>query len=83
MIDEFHVMFMYRKIQAEAATTDLKILNQLLKKFRKVVAERREDYYQEIGEKKARKQKMTRIRKLMEKDGVSPEELCSVDLYLA
>jgi DNA-binding protein H-NS len=40
MINEFHVMYMYRKIQAEAATTDIKTLNKLLKKFRKVVAER-------------------------------------------
>ncbi len=24
MIDEFHVMYMYKKIQAEAATTDMK-----------------------------------------------------------
>lgn len=78
MIDEFHVMYMYRKIQAEAATTDLKTLEQLLKKFRKVVAERREEYYQEIGEKKTRKLKMKKILKQMEKDRVSPEELCSI-----
>ena len=57
MIDEFHVMYMYKKIQAEAATTDLKTLEQLLKKFRSVVNERREEYYQEIGDKKARKLK--------------------------
>ena len=50
MIDEFHVMYMYKKIQAEAATTDMKTLEQLLKKFRQVVAERREEYYQVIGE---------------------------------
>lgn len=52
VIDEFHVMYLYKKIQAEAATTDMKTLEQLLKKFRKVVAEHREEYYQEIGEKK-------------------------------
>lgn len=75
MIDEFHVMFMYRKIQAEAVTTDVKTLNQLLKKFRKVVAERREEYYQEIGEKKARKLRMKRLIKLMERDRVSPADL--------
>ncbi len=83
MIDEFHVMFMYRKIQAEAATTDIKTLNQLLKKFRKVVAERREEYYQEIGEKKTRKLRMNRLIKLMERDRVSPADLechCSLDL---
>lgn len=40
------------KIQAEAATTDIKTLEQLLKKFRSVVNERREEYYQEVGEKK-------------------------------
>lgn len=81
MIDEFHVMFMYRKIQTEAATTDIKTLNQLLKKFRKVVAERREKYYQEIGEKKAHKLRTKRLQQLLEKMGrdcVSPEELCSI-----
>lgn len=78
MIDEFHVMFMYRKIQAEATTTDLKTLNQLLSKFRKVVEERREEYYQEIGEKEARKLRMKKILKLMAKDRVSPEDLCTV-----
>ncbi|EKZ6147760.1 H-NS family histone-like protein [Klebsiella aerogenes] len=78
MIDEFHVMYMYKKIQAEAATTDIKTLEQLLKKFRQVVAERREEYYQGIGEKKARKLKMKRAQRLLEKmacDGVSPEGL--------
>lgn len=77
MIDEFHVMFMYKKIQAEAATTDIKTLNQLLKKFRKVVEERREEYYQEIGEKKVRKLRMKRLIKLMARDGISPQELCN------
>ncbi|EAV5175835.1 DNA-binding protein, partial [Salmonella enterica] len=75
---EFHVMYMYKKIQAEASTTDMKTLEQLLKKFRKVVAERREEYYQEIGEKKARKLKMKRAQRLLEKmacDLVSPEDL--------
>ncbi|WP_409306810.1 DNA-binding protein [Pectobacterium sp. B1J-3] len=76
MIDEFHVMFMYKKIQAEAATTDMKTLNQLLKKFRKVVEERREEYYQEIGENKVRKLRMKRLLKLMARDGISPQELC-------
>jgi len=78
MIDEFHVMFMYRKIQAEAATTDMKTLEQLLKKFRKVVAERREEYYQEIGEKKAQKLRAERLQKIYEKmarDSVLPEDL--------
>ncbi|MEI7003452.1 DNA-binding protein [Pectobacterium parmentieri] len=78
MIDEFHVMYMYREIQAEAATTDLKTLNQLLKKFRKVVAERREEYYQEIGEKKAQKLRAKRLQQLFEKmrrGCVSPEDL--------
>lgn len=77
MIDEFHVMFMYKKIQAEAATTDIKTLNQLLKKFRKVVEERRKEYYQEIGEKKVRKLRMKRLLKLMARDGISPQELCN------
>ncbi|ECA8979246.1 MULTISPECIES: H-NS family histone-like protein [Klebsiella pneumoniae complex] len=78
MIDEFHVMYMYKKIQAEAATTDIETLEQLLKKFRKVVAERREEYYQEIGEKKAQKLRAERLQRLfkkMERDRVSPHEL--------
>ncbi|ELY2477952.1 DNA-binding protein [Cronobacter sakazakii] len=78
MIDEFHVMYMYKKIQAEAATTDLKTLNQLLKKFRRVVAERREEYYQEIGEKKAQKLRGKRLQQLIEemgRDRISPDEL--------
>ncbi|MBK4110556.1 DNA-binding protein [Cronobacter sakazakii] len=78
MIDEFHVMYMYKKIQAEAATTDLKTLNQLLKKFRKVVAERREEYYQEIGEKNAQKLRAMRLQQLLEemgRDRISPNEL--------
>ena len=78
MIDEFHVMYMYKKIQAEAATTDIKTLEQLLKKFRSVVNERREEYYQEIGEKKAQKMRAKRLQQLLEKmvrDRVSPESL--------
>ena len=78
MIDEFHVMYMYKKIQAEAATTDMKTLEQLLNKFRQVVAERREEYYQEIGEKKAQKlraERLQRLLKKMERDRVSPHEL--------
>lgn len=71
MIDEFHVMYMYKKIQAEAATTDIKALEQLLKKFRQVVAERREEYYQEIGEKKAQKLRAKRLQQLLEKMGVT------------
>ncbi|ASO63168.1 DNA-binding protein [Salmonella enterica] len=78
MIDEFHVMYMYKKIQAEAATTDIKTLEQLLKKFRQVVAERREEYYQDIGEKKTQKLKTKRLQQFLEKmerDRVSPFEL--------
>lgn len=41
MIDKFHVMYMYRKIQAEASTTDIKTLEQLLKKFCRM----QEEYY--------------------------------------
>ncbi|QJF87427.1 DNA-binding protein [Escherichia coli] len=78
MIDEFHVMYMYKKIQVEAATTDIKTLEQFLKKFRQVVAERREEYYREIGEKKARKLRMKKAQRLLEImtcDRVSPEDL--------
>lgn len=69
MIDEFHVLYMYKKIQAEAAATDMKTLERFLKKFRKVVAERREEYYQEVGEKKAQKLRAKRLQHLLEKMG--------------
>ncbi|EDT4672615.1 DNA-binding protein, partial [Salmonella enterica] len=62
----------------EAATTDIKTLEQLLKKFRQVVAERREEYYQDIGEKKTQKLKTKRLQQFLEKmerDRVSPFEL--------
>ncbi|HBA5509883.1 TPA: DNA-binding protein [Escherichia coli] len=78
MIDEFHVMYMYKKIQAEAATTDLKTLEQFLKKFRRVVNERRQEYYQGIGEKKTQKLRAKRLQQLLEKmacDRISPEDL--------
>ncbi|MEL8697578.1 DNA-binding protein [Escherichia coli] len=78
MIDEFHVMYMYKKIQAEAATTDLKTLEQFLKKFGRVVNERRQEYYQGIGEKKAQKLRAKRLQQLLEKmacDRISPEDL--------
>ncbi|ASM08041.1 DNA-binding protein [Salmonella enterica] len=78
MIDEFHMLYMYKKIQAEAAATDMKTLERFLKKFRKVVAERRQEYYQEIGEKKAQKLRAERLQQLlkkMERDRVSPHEL--------
>lgn len=32
MIDKFHVMYMYKKIQAEAATTDMKTLERIFNK---------------------------------------------------
>ncbi|WFZ27616.1 DNA-binding protein [Citrobacter portucalensis] len=78
MIDEFHIMYMYKKIQAEAATTDMKTLEQFLKKFRQVVSERREEYYQEISEKKAQKLRAKRLQQLLEimgRDRVSPVDL--------
>ena len=67
MIKKLHGMSMYRKIQAEAATTDIKTLNQLLKKFRKLVTGRREEYYRQVGEKKARKLKMQGLQKIRDK----------------
>lgn len=78
MIDEFHVMYMYKKIQAEAATTAIKTLEQFLKKFRQVVSERREEYYQEIGEKKAQKLRAKRLQQLLEKMG--RDRVSAVDL---
>lgn len=75
MSDEFHILYQYRKIQQAAATTDIKTLEQVLVKFRKVVAERRDEYYTEIGEESARQIKMKKILDQMSKDGVCVEDL--------
>ena len=75
MRDEFHILYQYRKIQQAAATTDIKTLEQILVKFRKVVAERREGYYTEIGEEAARQVKMKKILEQIEKDGICVEDL--------
>lgn len=75
MRDEFHILYQYWKIQQAAATTDIKTLEQVLVKFRKVVAERREEYYTEIGEEAARQVKMKKILEQIEKDGICVEDL--------
>lgn len=75
MIDEFHILYQYRKIQQAAATTDIKTLEQLLVKFRKVVAERRAEYHTEIGQEAAREIKLKKILKQMDQDGVCVEDL--------
>lgn len=75
MIEEFHILYQYRKIQQVAATTDIKTLEQILVKFRKVVAERRAEHYAEIGEEAARQVKMKQILEQMERDGVCVEDL--------
>lgn len=75
MGDEFHILYQYRKIQQDAATTDIKTLEQVLVKFRKVVAERREEYYTEIGEEAAWQVKMKKILEQIEKDGICVEDL--------
>jgi len=46
-----------------------------LVKFKKVVAERRAEYYAEIGEKAARQLKMKQILEQMRKDGISMKDL--------
>ncbi|WP_337063627.1 H-NS family histone-like protein [Raoultella ornithinolytica] len=75
MSDEFHILYQYRKIQQAAATTDIKTLEQVLAKFRKVVAERRDEYYTEIGEEAVRQLKMKKILEQMRKDGICVEDL--------
>ncbi|WP_035342954.1 hypothetical protein [Dickeya sp. DW 0440] len=75
MIKEFHMLYQYKKIQQAAATTDIKTLEQVLVKFKKVVAERRAKYYAEIGEEAARQVKMKKIIEQMRKDGVCFEGL--------
>lgn len=54
----------------------METLEQLLKKFRQVVVEHREEYYHDICDEKARKLKMEKIIKLMGKGSISPYDIC-------
>lgn len=74
MIDEFHILYQYRKIQRAAAMTDIKTLEEILVKFKKVVAERRAEHYAEIGEEAARRMKVKKIFDLMRRDVVCVED---------
>lgn len=78
MVEEFCTMYQYREIQQAAATTDIKTLEQVLDKFRKVVAERRAQHYAEIGEEAARRVKLKRILEEMARDGIFVEDLLQV-----
>lgn len=80
MRDEFHILYQYRKIQQAAATTDIKTFEQVLVKFRKVVAERRAEFYAEIGEEAARQVKIKKMLDLMSSDWVCVEDLL-LDLH--
>ncbi|MEQ5053754.1 DNA-binding protein [Klebsiella michiganensis] len=75
MRDEFLILYQYIKIQQAATTTDIKTLEQVLVKFRKVVAEKRDEYYAEIGEEAARQVKTKKILERIEKDGICVEDL--------
>lgn len=77
MIHEFHILYQYRKIQEAAATTDIKTLEKILVKFRKVVAERRAEHYAEIGEVATRRIKVRKILVQMDRDGVCVGDLLS------
>lgn len=75
MVDKFHILYQYREIQQAAATTDIKILEQILVKLGMVVEERRADHYAEIGAEAARQVKRKKILDLMKRDGVCVEDL--------
>ncbi|KMV67152.1 DNA-binding protein [bacteria symbiont BFo1 of Frankliniella occidentalis] len=75
MINEFYLLYQYRKIQQAAATTDIKTLEQILVKFRKVVAERRAEYYAEIGGRGVKAGEIEKMRDLMYRDGIRVEDL--------
>lgn len=79
-MNNFHVLYQYRKIQQAAATTDIKTLEQVLVKFRKVVAERRAEFYAEIWEEAAQQVKIKKMLDLMSSDGVCVEDLL-LDLH--
>lgn len=75
MVDKFHILYQYRKSQQAASTTDIKTLEQIMVKLRKVVYEQRAEFYEDIGEEATRQVKIEKMRDLMKRDGVCVEDL--------
>ena len=64
-----------RTLRAQARELPLEVLEEILEKLNVVVDECREEESSKVEEQKARQEKLDALRKLMEEDGINPEEL--------
>lgn len=64
-----------RSLRAQVRNIPLEILDDVLDKFRVIIDERREEDAYKSVEIQARKDKIAELCKLMERDGINPEEI--------
>jgi len=64
-----------RTPRAQGRELPLEILEEILEKLEVVVSERREEESSKAASLQARQEKFEALRKLMEEDGINPEEL--------
>lgn len=64
-----------RVLRAQARELPLEVLEEILEKLSVIVDERRHEESSKAAELQARQEKLDALRKLMEEDGINPEEL--------
>ncbi|MEV4978496.1 H-NS histone family protein [Enterobacter ludwigii] len=64
-----------RTLRAQGRELPLEVLEEILEKLNVIVDERRKEETSKAAELQARKEKLDTLRKLMEEDGINPEEL--------
>jgi DNA-binding protein StpA len=64
-----------RTLRAQGRELPLEVLEEILEKLNVIVDERRQEESSKAAELQARQEKLDALRKLMEEDGINPEEL--------
>ncbi len=64
-----------RTLRARGRELPLEVLEEILEKLNVIVDERRQEESSKAAELQARQEKLDALRKLMEEDGINPEEL--------
>lgn len=77
MSEAFKSLNNIRTLRAQGRKLPLEVLEDILEKLNAVVDERRNEESSKASELQARQEKVDALRKLMEEDGINPEELLS------
>ncbi|HID7510733.1 TPA: H-NS family nucleoid-associated regulatory protein [Enterobacter hormaechei] len=64
-----------RTLRAQGRELPLEVLEEILEKLNVIVDERRQEELSKAAELQARQEKLDALRKLMDEDGINPEEL--------